>query len=99
MSPEVQRVLRGRAIVPCVWVALPMPLKAFRSFGLTEPEDSLGMSITTSKGSRSRSSENRPKPFHRSEEHTSELQSLMRISYAVFCLKKKITKRHILTHL
>src|SRR3546814_1630717 len=29
--------------------------------------------------------------FHRSEEHTSELQSLMRISYAVFCLKKKKT--------
>src|SRR3546814_3115554 len=28
--------------------------------------------------------------FHRSEEHTSELQSLMRISYAVFCLKKKM---------
>src|SRR3546814_6543743 len=27
--------------------------------------------------------------FSRSEEHTSELQSLMRISYAVFCLKKK----------
>src|SRR3546814_8035696 len=30
----------------------------------------------------------------RSEEHTSELQSLMRISYAVFCLKKKITITH-----
>src|SRR3546814_5078089 len=30
--------------------------------------------------------------LHRSEEHTSELQSLMRISYAVFCLKKKKTK-------
>src|SRR3546814_10631093 len=29
-----------------------------------------------------------PAPFSRSEEHTSELQSLMRISYAVFCLKK-----------
>src|SRR3546814_2024929 len=29
----------------------------------------------------------------RSEEHTSELQSLMRISYAVFCLKKKTTKQ------
>src|SRR3546814_4697530 len=28
-------------------------------------------------------------PMRRSEEHTSELQSLMRISYAVFCLKKK----------
>src|SRR3546814_2537939 len=36
--------------------------------------------------------------FSRSEEHTSELQSLMRISYAVFCLKKKTTKiiRHII---
>src|SRR3546814_6749977 len=30
---------------------------------------------------------------HRSEEHTSELQSLMRISYAVFCLKKKNKKK------
>src|SRR3546814_9715561 len=30
-------------------------------------------------------------PIRRSEEHTSELQSLMRISYAVFCLKKKKT--------
>src|SRR3546814_4297631 len=30
-----------------------------------------------------------PQKHHRSEEHTSELQSLMRISYAVFCLKKK----------
>src|SRR3546814_2051523 len=32
----------------------------------------------------------------RSEEHTSELQSLMRISYAVFCLKKKKNKKQIL---
>src|SRR3546814_2199700 len=31
--------------------------------------------------------------LHRSEEHTSELQSLMRISYAVFCLKKKKQKK------
>src|SRR3546814_3854027 len=30
--------------------------------------------------------------WRRSEEHTSELQSLMRISYAVFCLKKKMTE-------
>src|SRR3546814_2275631 len=37
----------------------------------------------------------------RSEEHTSELQSLMRISYAVFCLKKKITiiNQYIVDHL
>src|SRR3546814_6413920 len=32
--------------------------------------------------------------INRSEEHTSELQSLMRISYAVFCLKKKNTLPH-----
>src|SRR3546814_3403914 len=35
------------------------------------------------------------RPTSRSEEHTSELQSLMRNSYAVFCLKKKTTKHHI----
>src|SRR3546814_15276322 len=34
-----------------------------------------------------------PEETARSEEHTSELQSLMRISYAVFCLKKKKTKQ------
>src|SRR3546814_2801875 len=36
----------------------------------------------------------------RSEEHTSELQSLMRTSYAVFCLKKKniITQHHLTRH-
>src|SRR3546814_8380299 len=32
--------------------------------------------------------------WSRSEEHTSELQSLIRISYAVFCLKKKIKTKH-----
>src|SRR3546814_4994326 len=35
----------------------------------------------------------------RSEEHTSELQSLMRISYAVFCLKKKKTTKHKTNHI
>src|SRR3546814_1039231 len=49
-----------------------------------------------------RERQDRPEPHHRyqvalpaparSEEHTSELQSLMRISYAVFCLKKKKAK-------
>src|SRR3546814_1497093 len=36
----------------------------------------------------------RGRQTHRSEEHTSELQSLMRISYAVFCLKKKNTSQN-----
>src|SRR3546814_7026643 len=34
---------------------------------------------------------------YRSEEHTSELQSLMRISYAVFCLKKKTSQKRQIT--
>src|SRR3546814_5931775 len=34
----------------------------------------------------------------RSEEHTSELQSLMRISYAVFCLQNKTEDKHTLSH-
>src|SRR3546814_5739764 len=37
----------------------------------------------------------RASALRRSEEHTSELQSLMRISYAVFCLKKKTKKKNI----
>src|SRR3546814_1130528 len=40
----------------------------------------------------------RPAPG-RSEEHTSELQSLMRISYAVFCLKKKKTRHKSITRM
>src|SRR3546814_9108304 len=36
----------------------------------------------------------RSRALGRSEEHTSELQSLMRISYAVFCLKKKNNRLH-----
>src|SRR3546814_5703320 len=40
-------------------------------------------------GSRAAADDSRAAPYPRSEEHTSELQSLMRISYAVFCLKKK----------
>src|SRR3546814_4281319 len=39
-----------------------------------------------------------PPDQQRSEEHTSELQSLMRISYAVFCLKKKKKTNHLTTN-
>src|SRR3546814_2182185 len=45
--------------------------------------------LTISSCSRNRPSARFRRPASKSEEHTSELQSLMRISYAVFCLKKK----------
>src|SRR3546814_1300603 len=44
-------------------------------------------------GANARSDGNADRGPRRSEEHTSELQSLMRISYAVFCLKKKKQKQ------
>src|SRR3546814_5268745 len=46
---------------------------------------------------RDRLRQQRVEPRERSEEHTSELQSLMRISYAVFCLKKKTLTQIIIS--
>src|SRR3546814_9129617 len=53
------------------------------------PHDGTAMALTLSDPSAFRPECPRMMPRQRSEEHTSELQSLMRISYAVFCLKKK----------
>src|SRR3546814_8205552 len=53
--------------------------------------EEFGVSLSVIKAVRSGQSW---KSVIRSEEHTSELQSLMRISYAVFCLKKKNTTEH-----
>src|SRR3546814_1771975 len=54
--------------------------------------DAVGLQVLRGDGDRGRVVVDRQHPAGpqlRSEEHTSELQSLMRISYAVFCLKKK----------
>src|SRR3546814_2860021 len=63
-----------------------------RQFILPLPQDGDGkglafLEMATAGGRRAQA----PQDQGRSEEHTSELQSLMRISYAVFCLKKKMT--------
>src|SRR3546814_2757037 len=57
---------------------IPVVLHLARRWGIRKPQSS--------------SRSDRSHPDRRSEEHTSELQSLMRISYAVFCLKKQNTK-------
>src|SRR3546814_6634875 len=73
------------------------------SFVSRRPGDKLGFDITVSqefKFNSTRLEGGIDIPLGRSEEHKSELQSLMRISYAVFCLKKKIkikTKRTYIT--
>src|SRR3546814_6698629 len=62
----------------CIW---PLPIMKWKGWGLhRDPPSHSG---------RSPRSSSRRANVPRSEEHTSELQSLMRISYAVFCLKKK----------
>src|SRR3546814_3900501 len=53
-----------------------------------------GATDSRARTSRYGQQQNSRRVHYRSEEHTSELQSLMRISYAVFCLKKKKTKYH-----
>src|SRR3546814_8186296 len=62
---------------PCTWYRWPLMAENVSKVSVAQPNRVMN--------SRSRAAENR------SEEHTSELQSLMRISYAVFCLKKKRT--------
>src|SRR3546814_3088309 len=57
------------------------------TFQVTEPNELFSQELRLSS------------PTDRSEEHTSELQSLMRISYAVFCLKKKKTHNTTSKHI
>src|SRR3546814_5259359 len=95
------RLFRGRGARP--WRAAPDPLRRRgRALGLcgrkVEPDHRRRLSRPVRPGDfRDRRSPPPERP-RRSEEHTSELQSLMRISYAVFCLKKKNTEKTRSTH-
>src|SRR3546814_2318329 len=61
-------------------------------FVAEHPAEHLDAVVVARVGQQVEHAPGRPGLGVRSEEHTSELQSLMRISYAVFCLKKKKTK-------
>src|SRR3546814_2786297 len=64
--------------------------RSARRYALPQrPDEGKHLSQTSHYVGRPRPPQGRWGPTIRSEEHTSELQSLMRISYAVFCLKKK----------
>src|SRR3546814_6715516 len=83
-TPDQHRVGDGPPVRPHdpAGILLPAPLAAGRPCDLGQPDDP-ALRVERLRW---------PPPAavaHRSEEHTSELQSLMRISYAVFCLKKK----------
>src|SRR3546814_3690748 len=68
------------------------PTKSEAVFGGTPARREAAITHRSSPCRRRRRSPRRAHRYARSEEHTSELQSLMRISYAVFCLKQK--KKH-----
>src|SRR3546814_2853219 len=70
------------------------PLPAARPRGVTT---SARLNRARAAYLRSRGAANITARQNRSEEHTSELQSLMRISYAVFCLKKKLQNPELIT--
>src|SRR3546814_3174521 len=72
---------------------LPDPAQRLQGEGLRlAPADGCHPGDLDTAGRHTRSDVVAADQLARSEEHTSELQSLMRISYAVFCLKKTITK-------
>src|SRR3546814_6622400 len=102
-TPPNRYAIRLRILPPSRgkggWVTLPASVRAFapRRYGRGGagfPDGCRGQCWRAG-GSRGRRGPDRARPCPprgrspRSEEHTSELQSLMRISYAVFCLKKK----------
>src|SRR3546814_7887817 len=77
-AQQDSEVERERPVLDVEKVVLDAPLDLFHGVGLSAPAVHLRPA-----------GDARLHPVARSEEHTSELQSLMRISYAVFCLKKK----------
>src|SRR3546814_9672323 len=77
---ELAQIL-GRPLILCLRLDLRQlgdPVDEAADIAAEQPLDLLGR---------------RQRVFQRSEEHTSELQSLMRISYAVFCLQKKTKQK------
>src|SRR3546814_1716610 len=98
----------GAGLIMGLGIVLFMVMALGISAVLLSINDHLAAARPTSVSEASYSTEMRPTNWKaiggfgaRSEEHTSELQSLMRISYAVFCLKKKNKKNkaHYSTHL
>src|SRR3546814_7991999 len=83
--------VKGLAARETIW-----PLR--HRFGLARQAVVMGVDILGAEQYRYRERKYRLRmPQPRSEEHTSELQSLMRISYAVFCLKKKTSSKNFTT--
>src|SRR3546814_7693421 len=86
---------RVDAIVPDVFVASRGVGWAIELNSATLPKLLVNRSYYTELSGGAQDKQSKAWLSERSEKHTSELQSLMRISYAVFCLKKKKNKKNI----
>src|SRR3546814_7711559 len=94
----------GQRMKRDVGIAMPVKSMTMPDFYATDPQGLVRNQTVNVIPHANRGAHARPRSqqarqdshiFGRSEEHTSELQSLMRISYAVFCLKNK-TQNHII---
>src|SRR3546814_6183884 len=96
VSPLTKTGILGKKLVLAIGDAETKPNSAVQAATRFIRQDKAMMiagSVSSSVAIALQNTCERAKTLYRSEEHTSELQSLMRISYAVFCLKKKkITK-------
>src|SRR3546814_2923773 len=88
LRPAEARVAQKAFVAP---LADALDLRCLRAAALKEARH---QSVSSSSRAIDRNSSGETRIAARSEEHTSELQSLMRISYAVFCLKKKKHETH-----
>src|SRR3546814_8431026 len=102
MTPPKKRgFLLTRALTVAMLMSVGLPLPARAQFGgiVYDPSNYAQNVLTAARSLQAvnnqiRQLENQAQSLiNRSEEHTSELQSLMRISYADFCLKKKKTNQ------
>src|SRR3546814_6682049 len=71
-------------------------LQRHQAVGRRQARDAVASGVCSHPGNREAAAAAVPSSSGRSEEHTSELQSLMRISYAVFCMTKKKTNKQVL---
>src|SRR3546814_8314673 len=93
-QPIAQRVHDGRLVSPAIDLAtfgdeaLPLPVGDWERNALGQAAGLAGIGIADDLDGLDQL-RSAPRCLARSEDHTSELQSIMRISYAVFCLKQK----------
>src|SRR3546814_7845774 len=88
LSAGCRRDAKARRVAHQVWVGPALGVQVTRQGEAFEANDQRSQNAANATDSEQT----------RSEEHTSELQSLMRSSYAVFCLKKKTKKKNTNTH-